>query len=483
MAPPTHGRGDGATACRIAHAFATSPPLARFAEGGVNAVVPRRNIGKEAARGRAARAYGGFANVKVAVFGLGYVGCTAAACIGSQGHDVVGIDISEGKVAALNAGRSPIREPKVDEMLAAAHADGRLSAFTQVGDALDGCDLAIVCVGTPSGPDGSHNMSFIAKVTQQIAAALKADRPQPLTVAYRSTMRPGTIDQIIEPIFRSVLGANADRRVEIVANPEFLREATAVDDYFHPPKIVIGTRDGEPSATMDKLHEGIDAPFFHLPWREAEITKFVDNSWHAVKVAFANEIGRVCQSLGISAKRTHEVFVSDTKLNISPYYMRPGNAFGGSCLPKDVRALQYIASDVGANTHLVDSLLRSNEAHKHFQVSRLTADLQPGARVLLVGLAFKAETDDLRESPAVDIARKLLEAGYQLDIYDPFVTPDQLVGQNLGYAYAFLPRIDTLLVDKATAEGNRYDLVVATSRLLSTLSLDAAEVVDVSVIP
>lgn len=425
----------------------------------------------------------GESDLKVAVLGLGYVGCTAAACIGAQGHTVVGIDISESKVEALNAGRSPIREPKVDEMLAAAHADGRLSAFTQVGDALDDCDLAIVCVGTPSGPDGSHNMSYIAKVTQQIAAALKADRARPLTVAYRSTMRPGTIDQIIEPIFRAVLGDAADARVELVANPEFLREATAVDDYFHPPKIVIGTRDGGPSATMDKLHEGIHAPVFHLPWREAEITKFVDNSWHAVKVAFANEIGRVCQSLGISARKTHEVFVSDTKLNISPYYMRPGNAFGGSCLPKDVRALQYVAADVGANTHLIDSLLRSNEAHKHFQVSRLAAGLAPGSRVLLVGLAFKAETDDLRESPAVDIARKLLEAGFELDIYDPYVTPDQLVGQNLGYAYAFLPRIDTLLVDKTTAEATDYALVVATSRLIGELNPRSANIVDVSIIP
>lgn len=421
--------------------------------------------------------------MKVAVFGLGYVGCTAAACIGSQGHDVVGIDISAAKVEALNAGRSPIREPGVSEMLAEAHSDGRLSAAIEVGALLDDCDLAIVCVGTPSGPDGAHNMSYIAKVSQQIAAALRADRPKPLTVAYRSTMRPGTIDQIIEPIFRSVLGDAADARVELVANPEFLREATAVDDYFHPPKIVIGTRDGEPSATMDALHEGIDAPVFHLKWREAEITKFVDNSWHAVKVAFANEIGRVCQSLGISARTTHQVFVSDTKLNISPYYMRPGNAFGGSCLPKDVRALQYIATDAGANTHLIDSLLRSNEAHKHFQVSRLTTDLPAGARILLVGLAFKAETDDLRESPAVDIARKLLEAGFALDIYDPYVTPEQLVGQNLGYAYAYLPRIDTLLVDKATAEAGDYDLVIATSRLLSTLALKPAEIVDVSVIP
>jgi GDP-mannose 6-dehydrogenase len=422
--------------------------------------------------------------LKIAIFGLGYVGCTAAACIGSQGHRVVGVDVSAAKVDAIGNGRSPIAEPKVDEMLKAIHADGRLSATVSIGAELDDADIAIVCVGTPSGPDGSHNMSYIAQVTRQIAAAVKPDRTSPLTVAYRSTMRPGSIDQIIVPIFRSFLGDAADRVVELVYNPEFLREATAVDDYFHPPKIVLGTRDGGPCPAMDALHTGIEAPVFHVPFREAEITKFVDNSWHAVKVAFANEVGRVCQSLDISARQVHQIFVSDTKLNISPYYTRPGGAFGGSCLPKDVRALQHIAADVGANTHLVDSLIRTNEAHKHYQFTRLTRDLTPGARVLIVGLAFKADTDDLRESPAVDIARKLLDAGYQVQVYDPALTPEQLVGQNLGYAYAYLPTIDTLLVDRAAAESGEYDLIVSTNRLIDSLSLSSgAPVVDVSAIP
>ncbi|KQR88082.1 nucleotide sugar dehydrogenase [Sphingomonas sp. Leaf343] len=422
--------------------------------------------------------------MKIAIFGLGYVGCTAAACIGSQGHRVVGVDVSAAKVDAIGHGRSPIAEPQVGDMLKAIHADGRLSATMTIGSELDDTDIAIVCVGTPSGPDGSHNMSYIAQVTRQIAAAVKPDRASPLTVAYRSTMRPGSIEHIILPIFRSFLGDAADRAVELVYNPEFLREATAVDDYFHPPKIVLGTRDGGPSAAMDALHTGIDAPVFHVPFREAEITKFVDNSWHAVKVAFANEVGRVCQSLDISARQVHQIFVSDTKLNISPYYTRPGGAFGGSCLPKDVRALQHIAADVGANTHLVDSLIRTNEAHKHYQFMRLTRDLSPGARVLIVGLAFKADTDDLRESPAVDITRKLLDAGFHVQVYDPALTPEQLVGQNLGYAYAYLPTIDTLLVDKATAEAGEYDLIVSTNRLIDTLTPNSgAPVVDVSAIP
>ncbi len=420
--------------------------------------------------------------MKIAIFGLGYVGCTAAGCITSQGHKVVGIDVSEGKVAAINAGRSPVYEPGLDEMIAAAQAGGLLHAVTTTGHELDDCDIAIVCVGTPSGVDGAHDMSFIAQVTRSIAEAVRPDRAAPLTVAYRSTMRPGSIENIVLPIFRARFGEDTGKLVELVYNPEFLREATAIADYFAPPKIVIGTLAGQPSANMERLHEGIDAPVFHVGIREAEITKFVDNSWHAVKVAFANEIGRVCQNLDISARAVHQIFVADTKLNISPYYTRPGGAFGGSCLPKDVRALQYIAADIGANTHLVDALIRSNEAHKHHQFLHATEGLEPGASVLLVGLAFKTDTDDLRESPAVDMARKLLDAGFALDIYDPGLKPEMLVGQNLGYAHAFLPTIENLLVGKDRAESATYARIIATNRLIDTIDIGATPVVDMSTI-
>jgi GDP-mannose 6-dehydrogenase len=421
--------------------------------------------------------------VKVAIFGLGYVGCTAAACITSQGHEVVGIDVSGKKVDLIANGLSPIREPGLDDLLMIAYRQGRLSASVDIGDSLDDCDIAIVCVGTPSGPDGSHNMSYIAQVTRNIADAIKPDRCKPLTVAYRSTMRPGTTTQIIEPIFRSVLGDRSSELIELVYNPEFLREATAVHDYFNPPKIVVGTLSGEPSRNMEDLHAGIDAPVFHVRIREAEITKFVDNTWHAVKVAFANEIGRICQLLDISATQVHKIFVSDTKLNISPYYTRPGGAFGGSCLPKDVRALQFVSSNIGGSTHLIDSLIRSNEAHKHHQFSQVVKGLAPGATVLIVGLAFKADTDDLRESPAVDLARKLLEAGFIVNAFDPALKPGTLIGQNLGYTYSYLPRFDDLLVDQATAEGTDYDCVVATNCLVETLALRSSNIINVSTIP
>lgn len=421
--------------------------------------------------------------MKIAIFGLGYVGSTAAGCISSQGHSVVGIDVSQAKVDALNAGRAPVYEPGLDELIAKAHKDGRISAVAQVSDELDDCDIAIVCVGTPSGVDGAHNMEFIAQVTRDIAASLNPERDNPLTLAYRSTMRPGSCEGIIWPILEDALGDAAKHAVELVYNPEFLREASAIEDYFNPPKIVIGTLGGAPSDAMHRLHEGIEAPVFEVGLREAEITKFVDNSWHAVKVAFANEIGRICQNLDVSAAQVHEIFKSDTKLNLSAYYTRPGGAFGGSCLPKDVRALQYIAADTGSSTHLVDSLLRSNEAHKHHQFLHAVQGLDRGAKILLVGLAFKVGTDDLRESPAVDMARKLLEAGYDLDIYDPQVEPDSLVGQNLGFAYAWLPKIDDLLVSKEAAEGSEYARIIATNRIVDSLSVDPDKLIDISKIP
>ena len=261
-------------------------------------------------------------------------------------------------------------------------------------------------------------------------------------------------------------------------NPEFLREASAVQDFFNPPKIVIGTHDGRPSVRVEEMNRNFNAPTFVVGFREAEFTKFVDNSFHALKVAYANEIGRLCVSLGIDAKVVHKIFVSDTKLNISPYYLRPGGAFGGSCLPKDVRALQSISNDVGANTHVIDALMRSNEAHKHFLFTRAVKGLEPGARILMLGLAFKSDTDDLRESPNIDLARKLIQGGFALSIYDPGLKPEHLIGQNLGYAFAHLPKLPDLLVTKKVVEANEFDLVIDTNGASRSVSLKCGNVMD-----
>lgn len=416
----------------------------------------------------------------IAIYGLGYVGLTAAACLAKSGHRVTGVEVSEAKVAELKAGGCPISEPGLASLLREAREQGLFDVTQSAGALINDCDMAIVCVGTPSGPDGSHNMTYISEVSRQIAAAVASNRPTPLTVVYRSTFRPGTIENLVMPIFEAELEDRFSAAVELIYNPEFLREATAINDYFNPPKIVIGTVDGFPSENMTKLYAGIDAPTFYTPFREAEFTKFVDNTWHAVKVAFANEIGRTAVKLGISARQVHKIFVSDTKLNISSYYMRPGGAFGGSCLPKDVRALQYIAADVGANTVLVDSLLRSNEGHKYFLFEYVTQNIAPGARILLSGLSFKADSDDLRESANVDLARKLLEGGYRLSVYDPHLVPTKLIGQNLGYAYSQLPALNTLFVSREVAESVLWDLAIDSIGILSTLDVKATRQVNIN---
>jgi GDP-mannose 6-dehydrogenase len=415
--------------------------------------------------------------MKIAIYGLGYVGLTAAACLTKEGHEVLGVDVSEQKVRETNLGKSPITEPGLEDLLRAAVEAGRLKCVTDASAGLNGCDMAIVCVGTPSGVDGSHNMTYIAEVSRQIASSIDRNRAAPLTVVYRSTIRPGTTEELIRPIFASVLGDRIGA-IELVYNPEFLREATAIKDYFHPPKIVIGTADGLPNARMDELHKNLDAPVFYTQYRESEITKFVDNTFHALKVAFANEIGRVCVRLGVSARKVHEIFISDTKLNISPYYFRPGGAFGGSCLPKDVRALQFIAGDIGANTRLIDSLLRSNEAHKHFLFEHVTADLPAGASVLILGLAFKKFSDDMRESPKVDMARKLLNAGYKVSIFDPYLKPEHLVGQNLGYTFLHLPTLPQLLVSAEDVASRRYDLAIDMSGMAQEVSLNCDRLIN-----
>ena len=410
---------------------------------------------------------------------MGYVGLTAAGCLTKQGHDVLGVDVNESKVAQVNSGVSPIIEPGLDELLADAIKQGRLRAAQEPGGALSDCDIVMVCVGTPSMTDGSLNLSYIAEVSRQIAAAVDKSRTTKMTVVYRSTIRPGTMDTLIQPIFKAALGPGLGC-VELVYNPEFLRESVAIKDYFAPPKIVIGTADGQPSANMEKVNEGLTAPVFNTRFREAEITKFVDNSFHALKVSFANEVGRVCVSLGIDPTLVHQIFVSDTKLNVSAQYLRPGGPFGGSCLPKDVRALQNLSSDAGANTHVIDALIRSNESHKQFIFSRCVEGLARGSKVLMLGLAFKANSDDLRESPNIDLARKLIQAGHSLSVYDPSLIPARLIGQNLGYAYANLPELSELLVDREAVAAGGFDRIIDVNGWGQGLGFSPGQVLNVS---
>ena len=418
--------------------------------------------------------------MNIAILGLGYVGLTAAGCLTKQGHHVVGVDVNEAKIAQLRQGHSPIKEPGLEDLLRRALAEGLLAVDVSVEDHLSDRDIAIVCVGTPSAPDGSHDMGFILEVTRQIGRALLGSpRARPLTVAYRSTIRPGSIETLVLPALKDVLGDEIGK-VEVVYNPEFLRESMAVSDFFAPPKIVVGTHDGQPSANMSALNEGLQAPVFHTGYREAEFTKFADNSFHAVKVAFANELGRICTAMGVSARKVHEIFISDTKLNISPYYLRPGGAFGGSCLPKDVRALQHMASETGSEASLIGSLIASNEAHKAFLFDYCTRGLEPGARVLMLGLAFKDETDDLRESPNVDLAGRLIEAGYDLAIHDPTLNPASLLGVNLTYAASHLPQLSGLLIGSKEVEDGQFDRIIDTNGRRRGMKLPPVELVDLN---
>lgn len=414
--------------------------------------------------------------MKIIIFGLGYVGLTSAACAIKEGHSVIGVDIDKSKIDALNEGCCPIYEPGLAELLGAGLKSGRFSAVLDPAEDYRDADIALICVGTPSQSDGSHNMTYIATVSKQIGLGLKkfGRNCEPLTIALRSTVRPGTMDQLISPVLKGVLGGKAS--FELVYNPEFLRESTAIKDYFNPPKIVVGTSNGERNRAIDSLYENISAPVFYTKFKEAEITKFVDNSFHAVKVTFANEIGRICHRLGISASKVHEIFVSDTKLNISPYYLRPGNPFGGSCLPKDVRAITYISSSVAANTQLLDSLIRSNKDHTNFLVSEIMQLVGDGAKVLFNGISFKENSDDLRESPYVDIAQRLLDNGLDVDIYDPHVKPEALIGSNLGYQLVNFPSLSECLKDSGSLLSEEYDLIVDARGTAKELPISSAKI-------
>jgi GDP-mannose 6-dehydrogenase len=321
-------------------------------------------------------------------------------------------------------------------------------------------------------------MSHIVEVSRQIAAGAGRGSGSVLTVVYRSTMRPGSIETLVTPIFQAILGDDIDR-VELVYNPEFLRESQAVADFFAPPKIVVGTRDGRPSARMLALHAGIEAPVFHTRYREAEFTKFVDNTFHALKVTFANELGRLCLKSAVDPLKIHEIFTSDTKLNISAAYLRPGGAFGGSCLPKDVRQMIHMSREFKAETYLIEALIGSNEAHKAYVFERCVEGLASGARILLLGLAFKVDSDDLRESPNVDLARRFVAAGFDLSIYDPSLDTAMLIGRNLAYAKAQLPDLDALLVGRAEAQNRDFDRVVDSTGRRHGLTLGDVNLVDI----
>ncbi len=382
--------------------------------------------------------------MKISVFGLGYVGTVSAGCLANDGHEVIGVDPVATKVDLINNGQSPIVEVDIGEIIASTVRAGRLRATCDPPEAIAQTDLSFVCVGTPSQSNGNLDLRYIRRICEQIGEALrrKAERH---TVVIRSTILPGTMREIVIPALEETSGKRAGEEFGVCHNPEFLREGTAVKDFYAPPKTVIGEFDKASGDTLALLCEGLDAPLIRSNLETAEMTKYVDNSWHALKIGFANEIGNLCKSFSIDAHELMNIFFQDKKLNISPAYLLPGFAFGGSCLPKDLRALSYKAKTNDLELPILNSILLSNE----IQVARgvqLIVD-KGYKQVGVLGFSFKAGTDDLRESPLIEVIERLLGKGYDLRIYDKNVNMASLVGANRDFILNRIPHISRLMVD------------------------------------
>ena len=381
--------------------------------------------------------------MKISIFGLGYVGAVSAGCLATDGHEVIGVDPNKTKVDLINQGTTPIIEKDIGEMIAATVKSGHLRATADVRDAVFGSDMSLICVGTPSQLNGNLDLSHVRKVCQEIGAAIREKDSFHVVVA-RSTMLPGSMRALVIPTLEAASGKVAGVDFGVCNNPEFLREGTAVYDYYNPPKTVIGESDEKAGALLVQLYEKMDAPLVRTDVETAEMVKYTDNTWHAVKVAFANEIGNICKAVGIDGHKVMEIFCQDTKLNLSPYYMKPGFAFGGSCLPKDVRALTYKARSLDLDLPLLNSILPSNQRQVEKGIKMI---VDKGARkVGILGFSFKAGTDDLRESPLVDVIEYLLGKGYELKLYDKNVNLAALTGANQDYILNHIPHISKLMV-------------------------------------
>jgi len=386
--------------------------------------------------------------MQLSVFGLGYVGSVTAACLAQRGHSVIGVDVNAERVRLVNEGRSPIVEEGTPALISNAVENGNLRATTCPRDAVENSRLGIICVGTPSRPDGSLETHFVERVTTEIGAALK-DRSDPFLYVLRSTVLPGTVQSTVIPCLAAETGRQPGDGYDVVFHPEFLREGSGVADFNDPPKIVVGERVSGCGAPVLELYEGIDAPRFQTPIETAELVKYADNCFHALKVVFANEIGAISKACGIDGRNVMDIFTADTKLNISSAYLNPGFAFGGSCLPKDLRALLCAAESRGVAVPTLGALMDSNEqqVQRALRLVRGTGAMRVG----LYGLAFKPGTDDLRESPLVTLSKRLREDGVQLQIFDPKVRESHLTGSNKAFVKKQLGDLSDLLVKSVDA--------------------------------
>ncbi len=395
--------------------------------------------------------------MKISIFGLGYVGAVSAGCLASQGHQIIGVDPVQTKVDLTNGGGSPIVEDEIGEIISSAVKAGLLRATTDAAEAIRNTDLSFVCVGTPSQPNGNLDLRYIRRISEQIGAELmhKSERH---TVVIRSTILPGTMHNIVIPTLEETSGKKAGVDFGVCHNPEFLREGSAVRDFHAPPKTVIGEFDTQSGDLLASLYSKLEAPLIRTDLETAETVKYVDNCWHALKIGFANEIGNLCKELGVDSHAVMKIFCQDRKLNISPAYLQPGFAFGGSCLPKDLRALAYQGKIHDLQMPILNSILPSNE----MQVARglkLIVD-KNNRRVGILGFSFKAGTDDLRESPLIELIERLIGKGYDLKIFDRNVNIASLVGANRDFILNRIPHISRLMVPSIDAVLEHADTVV-----------------------
>jgi len=395
--------------------------------------------------------------MRISVFGLGYVGCVSAACLCDLGHEVWGVDIDALKADFIRRGQSPIIERHLPELIAKYAKTGTLHATTSVAEAIATTDVSVICVGTPSLDSGALNTEYVRRVVTEIGAVFKGC-PNGHMVVVRSTLLPGTTRRVVLPLLEECSGKKEGEGFFLAYNPEFLREGSAVRDFHEPPKIVVGANRPETAQAAAKLYDKIKAPLFLTRIEEAEMVKYADNAFHAVKIVFANEMGAIAKSLGVDSHRVMDIFVADTKLNLSPYYLKPGFAFGGSCLPKDVRALVWRAHELNVKVPLIGSLMDSNREHISRAVKSVLAFGKK--KIGLLGLAFKAGTDDLRESPMVELVETLLGKGCQIKIYDRNVSLARLVGSNKRFIEGVLPHLAELLCNRPDEVLEHGDVII-----------------------
>jgi len=398
--------------------------------------------------------------MRVSVFGLGYVGAVTGGCIARMGHKVIGVDVNTAKVAMINEGIPPVIEEGLSELMAKVTGCGAFTATESAKNAIADSDVALVCVGTPSSPNGSLSTELVKRVCDQIGEAL-AEKDDYFVVAIRSTVLPGTVEDVAIPILETRSGKQVGRDFGVCMVPEFLREGTSVKDFFHPPLTVVGEQDCRAGETVARLFDGIEAPLVRTRIQVAEAVKYADNAFHALKVTFANEIGNICKSVGCDSHEVMKIFCMDTKLNLSPYYLKPGFAFGGSCLPKDLRALTHHARQRDVATPLLDAILLSNKK----QVERVTSLLQgyKGRTLGFLGLSFKHGTDDLRESPILEVIETMIGKGFRVQIYDEFVSIARLVGANKEYIQKEIPHISSLMRSSAGELVDESDVIIVSN--------------------